>query len=386
MRLPDYFEGGEVVPSVRKEECWQVYLSEKDRRFGTRRPTSEELMDLHLLMTPEESGIPNEPEYMDGLVIDLYTLDRPDTLGRLQEFMDTINKAAMAMGPGYMPNDYFEASRQAWMELCKKDTEIEIDLDVRGKLRKLGTRSIKGGPKETVYHSHQCMFPTPEEIRFLEDNGGLLFPMTCYYGISTGLPEAYWALCRKYDEVMGRGGTDLNTRLMGEALLQSVGTRVLHPFWDGNGRAFGAHIALMLEREGIPIKDYDVIRDATASLSAANNNFMMNILLPGVGLKLISGSEHIAMRLDPVSRKDYMGRLLGGIAASIEAGVDRGEFFSDVVLTLAAWAMKRSLIRYGLVEPTRAEKETMEAEKASLREVQKINPDIDCTLIPPEGF
>jgi len=32
--------------------------------------------------------------------------------------------------------------------------------------------------------------------------------------------------------------------------LQVAGTRIIHPFWDGNGRTFGVHIAKILNPEG----------------------------------------------------------------------------------------------------------------------------------------
>jgi hypothetical protein len=367
---------GEIIPSYGKEEGWKRYVSSLDSLLVARRPASEELKELHRLMTghlpvPSAAQLPHKTQ--------LYILDREDG----EEKQKILNERAKPQFEALEGTDDFSEIHDYLMEitniyeeLCKEDTEIDYKPELIGSLRAYGTRRIKGGEPGTVFASHMCTFDGAGA--FGAALAGL--PPPAYYGLSTGLDMVYTALCDKYDQMAQEAGTDFQKALLAESFLQVWGTRVLHPFWDANGRAFAAHLGLTLERHGIEVREWGVARCITADLTALNDDFLHHVL-GNAGLGLINMLDHYKIQLDHALRQEYMGRLKKELEQGIETGLDPQSSYWQYIRT-AAWIIKKGLHRNGAIRAemlTTKEKAALEKDDA-LMELYKESCKLDSSF------
>ena len=368
----------ELIPSINKEESWKAYLGSLDSllkgEIGKDRCTSIELKQLHLLVTsPLTIGeLPNHIK--EDMLLDLYTLDREDDEFIQRLLNDKLKPLIKEATEKQMPlPEYYRKAREIYKEICAENTEINFNPQLRGELRRYGTRRIKigDGRWEKVYASHTCDRSTEMEQFAAIASGGFPFPPTAYYGLSVGLGEVYERMCAEYDLINKRDTSfftkvDINRKLLAESFLQLIGTRVLHPFWDANGRTFGTHLALTLEREGIQLRDYRVIEDIISKLTPHNNKFLDKIL-EDANLAITGGQLHYSMKLNHGLRQDYMKKLRKTIEDAISHGINKNgpyfKYYSD-----AAWLIKRTLADNGLVELTQEEVLKIKEEKDKITE------------------
>jgi fido (protein-threonine AMPylation protein) len=300
-----------LVPSEGKEQAWETYQQERPRLLRERIPTAELLPALHEIATRHYGALSFSPDALNDLELQLLSLDRPD--GRA--FFAQVETRALARGE----DDLERAIREG----ASENTSISLNPKVSGALRRLGTRRIEGYPEEEVYAAHTQVF------------GNGLFVTGMYVGLSDGLGEVYGQLCAKHDELRARA-TNRRERLLGEAFLQLLGTRVLHPFWDGNGRSFGYHTALTLEREGASPGTYKELARLVRQLAPTNDAFLTNTLNEA-GLRILHPSEFSRLQVDPEYRESYMGKLRTTLEQNIARGLDRDHIsfcFYDEVASL----------------------------------------------------
>ena len=362
----------EMVPSAGKEVGWNAYLARLGDFLENPRGTNQLLRDIHSAVTQhynrDTADIPDELRY--ELETDLYTLDREDGDDRFEEWK---RSGIMDNFEGDMtenPAAWYAKARKQLREICEKSTDINLDLKIIGEVRQLGTRSIDGAPEESVFYGHTCFYEGFAE-GMARAFGATQFPPTAYYGLSRGIDKAYEALCDKYDEVRGQA-EDIDGVLMAESFLQLAGTRLLHPFWDGNGRTFAAHLALVLEESGIRVRDYGTAVGLTGKLSDINDSFSKQVLGDS-GVSLKQQVEHYYMSLVPNVRAEHMGSLQKGIEDVISQGISEdGKYFR--YYQFAADAIKWQLLVSGLVEPTtEKDKDNMQRRDAAVARNRELN-------------
>ncbi|MBI5158814.1 hypothetical protein HY992_01700 [Candidatus Micrarchaeota archaeon] len=223
----------EVIASANKLEGWKNYERSRDvflraHQWSTRR----EFLELHdVVCASSANGFPsiaaNDFEFL------LTVQDRRDGAGlerRLQEFARRNPDA-----------DFHQVTQALFEFACEGVARAELETRTTGVLRVIGTRKLASGEKEIVYGSHECEFG--------EDAQG----PRGYYGFSSDLQcdhlYFYNLLCDLFDEKMKPAQT-IEEKLKAIAWFQIVGTRLIHPPWDGTGRTFSAHLDLTLARIG----------------------------------------------------------------------------------------------------------------------------------------
>ena len=338
-----------MIPSIGKEAGWTNSRLEYKNLRSPNISTSERFLRLHELATS-----PATTEPLPTLIVNifewyLYIADRTDVDEKAQAFRErmAIRNSLLLPGQVMSQSEQYRDMLREFAEVCKEGTEVTIDTGLSGKLRSFGTRTINGMGPETVYSSHQCIYPTEREKELME-RGNLILP-TSFYGLSVGLDEVYERFCAKYDKAVASSET-LDDRIRAEAFFQVLGTRSIHPAWDGNGRAFLAHLGYTLDELGIPIKDYGLMGQFVPGLTRVTDA-LVDQNLSDAGLTLISGNDHFNMEFNPHFRRQYMEKLKQQLMKVIGHGTDEegpyNEFFYN-----GWWQIKRVLIANDLVEPS----------------------------------
>lgn len=366
----------ELVSSENKGIGWNAYLAGRNS-IGIG-PTSEIMKKMHTLTS---SGLVlnlDDPGLRDQLTDDLYILDREDGDIKQNLFDNSLALNLRELGELH-PVELFIKMRRHQREVCEFNTQVELDVQIAGQLRSYGRRKIGDGDWKTVYASHTTAYPDDEsnlEIGQL----GQIYPKS-YFGLSTGLDLVYGALCNKYDELMAqRKDGSLEDKLLAEGFLQIVGTRVLHPFWDGNGRAFAAHIAYTLEREGIIIQDREILTRMQPGLTSITEAFLES-LITNAGIGYIMGNGHFKMHFDNRFRQNYMRKLRAALDQLIVEGLE-GSDDNYSMYSNAAWQIKRVLILNGLLNPKPGDETRLRMEEEMLREIQEEDRGSSIMFVP----
>lgn len=336
----------DLIPSIGKEAGW--VNSKREYQNLTNIPTSERLLRLHELATSPATTQSIPTEITDLFESSLYITDRNDVDEKAQKFRNRIafRDRLVLSWQAMSPFEQYRYMLHKFAETCKEGTEVTVDAGLSGKLRRYGTRTINGR-EETVFGSYQCTYPTDEE-KDLMQRGVPILP-TAFYGLTVGLDEVYERFCAKYDEMVASSET-LDDRIRAEAFFQVLGTRSIHPAWDGNGRAFLAHLGYTLEQLGILIKDYKIMEQFVPGLTRATDA-LVHQNLSDAGLTLISGQGHFDITFNPAFRRQYMEKLKQQLTATIDRGTGKEGPYYEFYYT-AWWNIKRILITNGLAEPT----------------------------------
>lgn len=350
----------EIIPSGEQEKRagWQAFVRDRDKGVTNQPNTERRLLYIHQVLTGH-LGLGITPKSIrQEQLYELLVTDRPDG----EEIQDAIEEV---YGREWYNNTlYVHAARLAITQLCVQNTKIRSTSDIRGRLRSFGTRSISNGEYEPVYWSHSCIYS--EDAREIFTNRRLIAVKDprIYYGLSNGLDEVYAAMCRTYDELKARAG-NLDELLFAEAFLQLVGTRVVHPLADGNGRVFATHLAYTLHQAGIQIDDHEMFREFFPGLTVITDTFITEHFLKNLGLGLISGVDHERMRSDHRFRQEYMARLRTGIEELIKDNIKPDARYIDVIAN-NRWQIRRVLVRNRLIKKTPTDQRRLDREEHEL--------------------
>jgi hypothetical protein len=339
-----YAQPVQLISSEHKEVGWQRYLGSRQTLLDSSLSTSQRLLRIHRTLT-EEEVLPLVKEELEVLKSDLYILDRltdgkiEDRLSLKEEELektigDRINNDGLHPSIGLL--QFYREALKCRTSLYAENAEINLDMQISGGLRSLGTRTIDDFT-ERVFGSHTYNCSSPG------------FDPITYFGLTAGLDEVYEALCTKYDELMQENkDADLDVMLMGEAFLNLLGSRVVHPFWDANKRTFATHVASTLESRGVEISEYSQIVSMTDSLNNIGNEFLMEVLKNG-RVHIPENNGYYELRIDPLRRADYMGKLRAEIERAISQGIDvDGDYYKFYLR--AAREIKDALTQFGLLE------------------------------------
>lgn len=346
--MTDYdVEVTELIPSTGKREGWQRFLDARDRFVQQPVPTRHELLQLHELVTPPARFSDMSERGKMEFIGELTFADRPDGDEKFRRAQQELQENSPPEGATL--DQFYTHVYNVLMELCLRDTRVEPQESFNGVLRQLGVRSIHGQLPHAVYHSHMCVYGDGS------GQGDII-----YRGLSVELREVYAQLCNTYDTLMNRA-TTLDEKLAAEAFFQTVGTRPVHPFFDGNGRTFLTHLALTLTRAGFPCSDYDKLLQVSLGLTTITSNFLER-LVNDVGIGFMTDPESMLMQIVPERRREYMKRLRAGLDEAINFVRDPNCRYS-MYFASAAWQIKRMLIYDGAVQPQDHEKEYIGIER-----------------------
>ncbi|MBI2041166.1 MAG: hypothetical protein HYT16_03610 [DPANN group archaeon] len=335
---------GEIIPSWGKEQGWHSYISSLQDLLAVQQPAASELKRLHILMAGHYASFSLPDSWKEGMETHLYTLDRPD--GAKEEL-----RAA---------NITDLAERKRFLRrMCEKDTKINLDVQPVGNLRSYGTRRING-VEELVFASHTCAFESNTSALFDRDDTEL------YLGLSADLDKVYETLCLKYDNLRREAKT-FDGALQAELFLQLWGARVLHPFWDGNGRTFGAHLALMLERQGIQVRDFQDQQGLVRALTSPSDDFLKSVL-NNAGLRLLSVQAVENINVSPSARQNYMKLLRTELERGISAGLNAADEYTRQIKR-AAYLVKKELFGCSLMGADKLS----DKEKAIIDKEERLN-------------
>jgi hypothetical protein len=335
---------GGIFPSERKEEGWNAFQKGFENELATPSPTRKELLDIHDLVTSPyfEGDTPqNEIEWSD---FSLYALDRHDG-GYIEERF--LRASRYIPYSKFRLGDWYIQAYKIYLEICKEDTEIELNPANNGSLRSLGRRKIRDGKWETVYGYGGMTYATKlEKMMSLES----LFPPPLYFSLTIGLNEVYDAKCNKYDDIMDDVKDDnLDNILLAESFLDMVGV-ALHPFFDATSRTYLAHIALTLRRQGINVQEWGPMQHLSGDLSDVGKDFV-EFILKKADLSIIRDEEHYYMDLSPRFRQNYMTKLREVIEDAIANGIGPNSHYFPFY-NRAAELIKNTLVQESLVTAT----------------------------------
>ncbi len=355
----------DIISSANKEEGWKRYLAELDTLKSLKMPTTDELRFLHKTIISQSDLLEIEGAIKDELINALYILDRKDAYEKQKE-MELKMPYSMRLRRRLNYYEDPQAAFQILQSLCENDTIICLDPKLRGEIRSYGTRRINDAEIETVFASHQTIYAENDERENMMRTGIVQSPQA-YYGLSIGLDQVYQALCNKYDTIISEQ-QNLDGILFAEAFLQVAGTRIVHPFWDGNGRTFGVHLAKTLDTNGIKMREYDLQLQFFPAMTTIVDMFLRDHFLPSAGLGLIEGEYHTAISIDFSFRNRYMTQLRTAIDSLISDGINlEGKFFD--VISNQAWQIKRVLIEQGLLKAGLQEEKRLRFENEKLSEL-----------------
>lgn len=229
----------EAIRSANKTVGWRCYEREKPSFLSRPEATRRELMRLHEVICAPSETPSNEVRRID-FRSQLAMHERPDAAEIERRFKPHYEKITRRVPHEHVFPFLFDAFMAsvppAFAELVVLET-------LSGHLRQFGKRSLNGGAWETVYAPHTCEFVN-----------NITGASVWYVGLSKGLDEIYALLCDSFDAKM-RAAKTQEDRLAALLEFNLVGVRLVHPFWDGNGRTFSAHSDLWLERLGIRLSE-----------------------------------------------------------------------------------------------------------------------------------
>lgn len=342
----------ELISSEGKEEGWQNVLARLPDLVRSTGSTRRELLALHEIASYGSRFMPPSPEMEEVFLEHLALNDNPDAETIMREVRFRLDYLGLS---GLLTP---RSRKAAKLKVAKQFFRPHLRVDLRSEIRSVGTRQYADGRKEQVFDSHTLPIWTPEGNRF-------------FLGLTYGLDELYGELCDRYDGMRSRA-TTIKQQIMAELYLQMIGTRLLHPFWDGNGRTFAAHLIVTLNRLGLPIdsipKENDIYPqgDDGFLLAYVNEKFLFEIIKPNF---VLTEEEVGEMDKNPLRRNDHMKRLYAAIRNVIEKGIFDSEFRPfglNAYHQLRVWLHIKGFLPYSENRPTAENVQRHTAERAAL--------------------
>lgn len=318
------------IPSDNKAEGWQRFLNHRDLLLERAYPSDREVKILHRLTT---SGVKLPPfsDFMRAMAaVSILCDDMTD------EIHDEIATAVMEIGDGK------EVIARAERGELYGETKVRVEQLRRGHLRQYGKKQTQDGTWHTVYAPHNKPFFTEEgEIAYL--------------GLTSELGSVFAELCAAYDslreEVKDR---PIGIKLEVMAFFQLWGASVIHPFYDGNGRAFSSKLVLDLNRAGIKTDKMPELGEinpdlADNALAVAGEHFLQMVLqLNNIPMFTTEELPHVMNR--PEYLRQYMTYLREAIRSGIANGVSQQSPYYPLIDS-SREALMLSLSKDGHINP-----------------------------------
>ena len=295
----------DLISSENKEPGWRNFMRILPELVKNKGSTTRELVGLHELTTyGAEFPALSKPGMEEMFIQRLCFNDHPDPEKLMESIRETVKWTAGQ-----------NISITKLLSLANAGFKPFLRVDMRSDIRSLGKRRYDDGHEENVFDSHTLPFVIDDNPKFFQ-------------GLTLGLDELYQELCERYDGMWGKS-SDFKQKLLAEIYLQLIGTRLLHPFWDGNGRTFGAHLVTALNRMGFNVtetpKEKDIFPDngdEDSLLAYPNDRFMVKLVKP----LLLTRKECLKMLEDFRLKNEYMKKLHKTIKKVIETGFMETEY------------------------------------------------------------
>lgn len=211
----------------------------------------------------------------------------------------------------------------------------------RGHVRRLGRRTVDNGTRHKVFANFHKAFRM--------DDGS----SRDYIGLTKDLEDVFRILCKRYDQMQSETqNASLDKKLRIMAFFQLWGAAVIHPFIDANGRAFGAKLALDLNRIGFPIRKIPELTEIHPSLKHAlsrGGESMVRAFFAHEGLQFLSEFEDANLILHQDQYERYMTKMKSGMKQGIVAGADENSPYYRLYDT-AAGIIKMCLSKEGFLK------------------------------------
>lgn len=328
------------IPSDLEGKGWEKFLQYRNKLLtGDRKPTDREIRILHALTT---LGV-ELPKYSNHILEDaaanLLIRRRSD-----REVFSVLQKIRQGV---------FSQERAEKGEILP-NSRCKVSMPRRGNCRRYGYRIRENG-HERIYAPHGKPI-----------NDGL------FVGLSENLEEVFQLLCSKFEQLeQENAGQDLDTRLKVIIFLQLWGASIIHPFFDGNGRAFGAKLVLDLNRLGITLDKIPELGEINPdlggnALALTGERFLVYFLQKN-HLPLINREDVALLLAHSQLYSRYMEILERGIREGISYGINPPRDY-DAFLGSGVNVVKLFLSREGLIDRTLYEnsiEELTEAARAS---------------------
>lgn len=322
------------------KQGWSKFISERQALIRDRTPTREAFLNLHRTVT---DNCRVDFDDREGLSRELYTLDRPPR----DPASEAIRQEVASMYGRYTIGHIYSVLGEVFLEACTANTSVSLDPQVIGVLRTYGTRQIPRQGQERVISSTYEMF--------CADRGTGTQPGSpdsmIFFHLTLGLPEVFGAWCDRFDRAIERAKT-LDAALRAEAMFQPA-RMFLHPFWDGNTRAFTAHLSMTLARHGLTV---DALDQDFLGLYRRVGTDCLRLTMAQNGVHYFLGEAGMLMYLDNAMRRDYMAKLKGVLLGFTEETLSEAHRFT---INRHYWAMRQLLLEQGILPATLEEQEAI---------------------------
>lgn len=314
-----------MIPSEPTEPGWEAFQRALPTFLKNPRPTKRELKIIHRLVTTgiELPDIPTEIEFCSAvdIVVDIADISASTIFGML-------------------PSGISDQDPEI-VEVISERTGIDLKvfLPRRGALRQYGKVDLDGNKKKVFAPHSKPIFD--EESTY------------CFQGLSCELDNVYEELCDLYDQYLSEAST-LSEQLRVISFFQFWGATALHPFWDANGRTFGAQTVIALNRIGFSVKSVPELGEIHPNLSkSVFGGIYADFLcyfLESRGLRLLTQDQVAqAKTYYPKWMKGYMQHMRDSLLQAARRGVSNS-LYDDVFFLksgerlLALWLSKEGFI------------------------------------------
>jgi hypothetical protein len=221
-----------------------------------------------------------------------------------------------------------------------KATSARFTLDMRrrGAFRTLGERELPDGSKQKMPAVH-----TVEIFDQFEQSTG---EPEFYVGMLDDVEDLMQRLCAWRDEAI-KQAKNIDEYLATVVFFSILGAKVIHPFFDGNGRAFEAQMIKDLHVIGYPVADMPGLFESevlSQNVLAGISNMFLDQMMQDNKIPYIPKSKLAEVEMHPGLSKAYTRMLSGAIRNLINQGIPKRGDYAHMIAS-GVTLMKMSLSR-----------------------------------------
>ncbi len=221
-----------------------------------------------------------------------------------------------------------------------KATSARFTLDMRrrGAFRSLGERELPDGSKQKM--------PAVHTVEIFDQFEQSAREPEFYLGMLDDVEDLMQRLCAWRDEAI-RQAKNIDEYLATIVFFSILGAKVVHPFFDGNGRAFEAQMIKDLHVIGYPVtgmpglSESEVLSD---NVLAGISNIFLDQMMQDNKIPYIPKSKLAEVEAHPGLSKSYTRMLSGAIRNHINQGIPKRGDYAHMIAS-GVTLMKMSLSR-----------------------------------------
>lgn len=322
--------GFEPLSSANKEIGWANMLTALPRLLEKPRPSKVELPILHRLTT---SGIehPELPKTVRQTAMETMLMyELCDTREQVYGLVPSLRQQGIPCEEGH----YRIQSPTGIKEIRYRTAFLR-----RGHIRQSGVLQVNNGPERPTYSPHTKTFGDD----------------STYIGLAENLGPVFDDFCDSADRHFAEAET-VEEKLKAVVYTQLWGASVIHPFFDGNGRSFGAKLVLDLNRMGLPVRAIPGFPEMSDLNPLIKDNIFagfgpafVKMFLAKSGVELVPNEDVIELLETPQLIRAYMRALENAMREGFQQGPNAGEYIGQFI-ELGAYSLQLALSRDGHLE------------------------------------